>query len=303
MQKAVDEWRIDHLATAVARGTDEVVSPIFVVASHGTDCRSYGLTQALSLGNDPRIGVLTHELGHTLAALPDEYSDAGWCADRGFFPYSPNISKSTPLEWACAEGETTCPGGGPVGHNPVGGGCDADLGTPCPACMMRDATTDFCPICQLQVSARLWDLLGMTPAEECDGGDNDLDDTADEGCSCVPMCGEEGEPCSGSGPEFDDECCGDLYCVVGACRPAEGERERASCEPGGCASGLSCRPVGSADAERTCCAANTDYCTEKADCCGLMDCVMNHCVGRVSGEECLSGDCDGASFCDGGVCT
>ncbi|MEM9193829.1 MAG: hypothetical protein AAGF12_31935 [Myxococcota bacterium] len=116
----------------------------------------------------------------------------------------------------------------------------------------------------------------------------------DGGSACEPV----GAPCGGSGSTFDDECCGDAICVVGACQ-APNRREGESCEaPDHCARGLACGPVGSAEAERTCCARDTDYCKEKADCCGLMDCVSNRCVGRESGEQCVLGDCTGGSFCD-----
>lgn len=120
----------------------------------------------------------------------------------------------------------------------------------------------------------------------------------------VGECSSSGAPCSGSGASFDDECCGNQICVVGACRPNMGGRERASCtDTLSCASGLICNEVGSEMAADTCCARDTDYCVAKEDCCGMMDCVMNSCVGRTSGEECLSGDCVGTSFCDGGTCT
>ncbi len=120
----------------------------------------------------------------------------------------------------------------------------------------------------------------------------------------APQCASSGAPCSGSGPAFDDECCDDQICVVGACRPNSGGRERASCtDTLGCASGLICNEVGSAEAADTCCARDTDYCEGTADCCGLMECVGNRCVGKTSGEACLSGDCVGVSFCDGGTCT
>jgi len=117
------------------------------------------------------------------------------------------------------------------------------------------------------------------------------------------VCADQGAPCSGSGSAFDDECCGDLICVVGACQPADLPREQAACDEGYCARGLSCRRVGSAEAEPTCCARDEDYCEVTQDCCGLQDCVSNRCVGRVSGEECMSGDCVGASYCDGGTCS
>jgi hypothetical protein len=118
------------------------------------------------------------------------------------------------------------------------------------------------------------------------------------------ICAGDGAPCGGSGPSFDDGCCEGSICVVGACRPDDGARERGSCDTTeGCASGLVCKPVGSMEAARTCCARDTDYCESKADCCGFMDCTDNRCVGRTSGQECLSGDCVGVSFCDSGTCT
>ncbi len=123
---------------------------------------------------------------------------------------------------------------------------------------------------------------------------------------CMPPCRDLGEPCSGSGTSFDEECCDALICVVGACREPIGAREREACDPtmvDACASGLSCRRVGSMDASPTCCAQDGEYCEAKADCCGLMDCTGNRCVGRTSGEECMNGDCVGASFCDAGTCT
>ncbi len=86
------------------------------------------------------------------------------------------------------------------------------------------------------------------------------------------QCASSGAPCSGSGSEFDDECCGDQICVVGACRPNTGGRERASCTDAlGCASGLACDEVGSAEASPTCCARDTEYCVAKEDCCGLTE--------------------------------
>ena len=118
---------------------------------------------------------------------------------------------------------------------------------------------------------------------------------------CDMACSGDGEPCSGSGPAFDGECCEGLICVVGACRPNEGGREQASCESTLCAAGLNCGPVSTAGASPTCCARDTDYCEEKADCCGLMECVGNRCIGRNPGEMCILGDCIGTSFCDGGT--
>ncbi len=121
--------------------------------------------------------------------------------------------------------------------------------------------------------------------------------------TCVRTCNDVGGFCGGSGPEFDDQCCGDAICVVGACEPPDGGRERDDCAERDCALGLACGPVGTADAAPTCCARDSDYCESKDDCCGMMDCLGNQCVGRTSGQACMVGDCLGASFCDAGVCT
>jgi hypothetical protein len=137
-------------------------------------------------------------------------------------------------------------------------------------------------------------------ADMCMGGE-----TVTEYAMCEPMCGDDGAPCGGSGTSFDDECCDELICVVGACRPNMGERERASCDPtavGACALGLDCRPVGSETASPTCCAEAESYCAAKEDCCGLMDCVSNRCVGRTVGEACVNGDCIGTAVCVSGTC-
>jgi hypothetical protein len=109
-------------------------------------------------------------------------------------------------------------------------------------------------------------------------------------------------PCSGSGPAFDDECCGDMICVAGACVANEGQREGAACEADACAVGLRCAPVGMDDGAR-CCVRAGDYCGSKADCCGFMECTSNVCVAQAAGEACRIGDCEGASFCDAGTCT
>jgi hypothetical protein len=116
-------------------------------------------------------------------------------------------------------------------------------------------------------------------------------------------CSEQGGPCTGSGPDFDDECCEGQICVVGACQAPGGREGDACMEPQDCALGLACRPVGSADASPTCCARSYEYCESDADCCGLMGCNGVFCVPQASGETCIVGDCEGPGFCDDGTCT
>ena len=166
--------------------------------------------------------------------------------------------------------------------------------TMCEGCTL----TTGCVWCR--TDAGMGACMHETQMDECMG------ELIEEQPMCAPMCGAEGGPCSGSGASFDDDCCEGLICVVGACRQPLGGREQASCDPGmadSCARGLSCRPVSTDTAAPTCCARDTDYCESKADCCGMMDCTANRCVGRTSGQSCVNGDCVGTSYCSGGTCT
>ncbi|MEM9195825.1 MAG: hypothetical protein AAGF12_42055, partial [Myxococcota bacterium] len=116
------------------------------------------------------------------------------------------------------------------------------------------------------------------------------------------MCTDEGASCGGSGPAFDDQCCGDLICVVGNCREPAGREGDACGDEVSCALGLRCAPVGEADAA-SCCARDGDYCADSSDCCGLQECSGGRCVGRTIGQTCRLGDCVGTGFCAEGLCS
>jgi hypothetical protein len=277
------------------------------------DCPDYigwAASGVVTVSSDAPYDSLAHEIGHAFGSLADEYSVEGpigtvICAGNRLLFETPNVAHRDDLPWECirpgrAYAENCHVFQSVDAYGPV---CGEDRVRPCDDCAMTRSTERFCPVCRRTLDMQLRRARGITAAETCNGADDDGDGDTDEGCECSATCRDDGEPCSGSGPAFDAQCCEGSICVVGACRPNAGGRERAPCtEEAMCASGLACRPVSSPIAAPTCCARASDYCETKADCCGLMDCFSNQCIARVTGDSCILGDCAEGSYCEDGLC-
>lgn len=89
---------------------------------------------------------MLHELGHAFARLGDEYPD-GSAADAA------NLARQAPVAWEPLVRASTLPP--PLRR-------DAAFFVPSADCHManRPAPTRFCPVCQLEIHARLWELAG-----------------------------------------------------------------------------------------------------------------------------------------------
>jgi hypothetical protein len=89
---------------------------------------------------------MLHEFGHAFARLGDEYPD-GSAVD------APNVARQAPPAWERLISAAALPE--PVKR-------DASFLIPSADCHManRPAPTRFCPVCQLEIHARMWELAG-----------------------------------------------------------------------------------------------------------------------------------------------
>jgi hypothetical protein len=287
-------------------GEIRAANPFELVITPPSECRSHAwFGGPVMLGVDGRPEVLAHELGHSVGHLGDEYpytAEGGSCN-----PTQANVSDE-PVTWAClAEnaGGPRCPDGRPVHHHAVSADCT--VGTPCARCMMSVAQGDFCPVCYNQLDAAFAARLSGRLSETCNGADDNLDGTVDEGCSCTSCassctdreCGQDG--CFGDcGTCGAGQVCESNACVDGCdvfCTDALGREICVDdsgpfwCSPGGGGSGLaSCA-----------CRQNTDG-SLSIDSCGA--CVPMGCASCGASQSCADDSCvdscpAGTTSCDG----
>lgn len=277
--------------------------PLQATLSTPSECRSWAQYGGnIMLGVDPRDTVMAHEMGHSLGHLADEYPYGDRCQGED----RPNISYGTPVKWAClaeARSDARCPDGQGVHMRGVGGACAADVITPCSGCMMFTAADDFCPVCEAQLEAVFASLLGSGLDESCNGADDDLNGTTDDGCdcaTCTPVCG--GRECGGDGCFGDCGACGlgegcrDYTCATGceqSCRTATGS-DVCLGEPGL----FHCSP---GEVTRCTCASNSSGGLALTDCSacipiGCMDCTAGE---ACDGSSCVSDCPPGTTSCDG----
>jgi IgA Peptidase M64 len=137
-----------------------------------TTAVTLGATEA-ELSN--RVEVITHELGHALFALGDEYDSLNGpltqCSPTTAYSGRPNIATNAPIPWAdmIAAGTPfpTARHGDPLGGfaaNFVGtfegaGYCATNRYRPSPNCQMRELGNGYCPVCARE-KARVMDSFG-----------------------------------------------------------------------------------------------------------------------------------------------
>lgn len=136
----------DNLArqyAALAPGADQVLA----LVNSSTYGGSGGVVTVSAGGNDQSGDIVTHELGHTIGGLADEYG--GSCTYAGGEPGEPNSSKLTESQmrqqnkkWAAYLGRTT-PDGGVIGTFEGSSYCDRGVFRPSQNSIMRSLGREF----------------------------------------------------------------------------------------------------------------------------------------------------------------
>jgi hypothetical protein len=98
----------------------------------------------------------------------------------------------------------------------------------------------------------------------------------------------------------DTDCCEGDICVLGECVENSGcGRVGTACTGGDCCGSANCTQIGGATGPMQCCGRDGDPCEIDSECCGTMACGSdNTCECKTTGQDCIIGDCCGASFCN-----
>lgn len=153
----LDQWKVAKVAAHVPFDT---VMVLVNTGKHGGFAVYYA---SFTNADDRYAEVGTHELGHSLGLLGDEYvSDACVVSPRLGLP--PNVSEwadGDPSWAAWIDPATPLPtpsdaGDDVVGMFPGAFNC-TDLYRPAPSCKMKTNYGEFCPVCREQIVRRIYD--------------------------------------------------------------------------------------------------------------------------------------------------
>ncbi|MFH1434749.1 MAG: hypothetical protein ABIJ56_03435 [Pseudomonadota bacterium] len=275
-----------------------VASPDIIVFITNQVCRAFAGTFILLGNTDTEPWVLAHELGHSIGNLDDEYPEE----DRGC-PGWINTTPMSDIRWKCLLSPlptaASCPDGSALGAYPPVLSCD-DWGHPCRHCLMLDVTSDFCTVCRnrmdLVMTVRMNHLVYADVSEACNGIDDNMDGSVDEGCPCcIPgpeLCGDGVDNnCDGTA---DEGCaaCGDALCEPGAGETCATCPDDCGACPPACPDGV-CEP-GAGESCASC----------PADCGECPPACPNGLCEPALGETCSTcpADCGECPWCGDGIC-
>lgn len=196
---------------------------VIVVVINSPDIRSDAGGGVVNLApDDLRPGVISHELGHAVLGLADEYSETGGTC---LWTNSPNVSVSpdrSQLAWAdLVDPSTELPT--PTRVDSIGAyqgaaTCESAY-RPTPDCMMRSNSASVCPICR-RVMDRYFGVHQRNDPNE-QGHDDGHQEGQDWTCEPGFRGGNDGCDC-GCG-EIDPDCaanrgCADPGCMATGCQ-------------------------------------------------------------------------------------
>jgi len=200
---------------------------VTVVVINSPNIRSNGGNGVVNLApDDRRPGVISHELGHAVLGLADEYSDG-----RGAQCYwgdAPNVSMSADLSrlrWSdLVESNTPLPT--PTRVDEIGaysGAATCDQAyRPTLDCMMRSNAAEVCPVCEREMQRYFGVSERSHPRDEGAGDEGGGDGEGSGQWTCDPGYRGSGDGCDCGCGETDPDCAGDGCtapgCAASGCR-------------------------------------------------------------------------------------
>lgn len=180
-------------------GQEAGADVVIVIANTGEygGCASNGVFAVTMDANGPEI--VSHELGHALFNLADEYDYGGSppCAHDSSQPNVTNHGTRDTVPWAdlvTASELPTPAGSAGVGAFEGAAYCPQGMYRPEDNCLMRSLGTPFCAVCAREVN-RFFD--GLAPPTDPDSEDACPAEWYDDG-----IC----DPCLGNDPDCTDIC-------------------------------------------------------------------------------------------------
>ncbi len=212
----------------------EAGADVVIIIANTTEyggCASNGLFAVTMDPSAPEI--VSHELGHALFNLADEYDYGGSppCAFESSQPNVTNQSTRDTVPWSdlvTASELPTPAGSGGVGAFEGAAYCPQGMYRPEDNCLMRTLGTPFCAVCAREVN-RFFDGLAppTDPGDECPpewyddgicdpclGDDPDCIDVCDYNDTCDTFWGEDCNNCEADcgSCDTDPAACGDGVC-------------------------------------------------------------------------------------------